>query len=277
MARCPIDGVELLAAPIDSFVGTVLAGRYRIESVMGDSSSSRIYRAHDLESGAAVALRMLFGEYASVRRRSLSFAREARIGRRFHDPNVLGVLDAGYTESGVPFLVTELIEARTLEGVIHSEAPFLPERVIHLALALCSGLSHIHAAGVVHRNLNGSNVLLDVRGPAEVVRITGFHLAIGPPPDDPVEAPDGVIGRPPYISPEQAMRLPVDHRTDLFSLGVLIYRMMCGAFPFEVPAKPSRRAEPRRGLEAVALILLSQWPEERFQSAAEVTRALEGL
>jgi serine/threonine-protein kinase len=304
LSRCPIDGYELTYAPSDPLVGTEIAGRYLLEGVVGDTSSNRIYRALDRETGAPVALRLLFGEYATAPRRCLAFVREAHIARRFDHANVLGVLDAGTLAAGVPFLVTEPVEARTLEGLIHVEAPFAIERVIRLTGELCAGLGHVHDAGVVHRNLSGNNVLIDDQGSREVVRITGFGYALGPPeaPEgegfgrpwagmapptsqaaggtatgiDQLEPPRGSLARPPYISPEQALGLPLDHRSDLFSLGVLIHRMVCGAFPFGRPTHGVPRGR-ERALENIALILLSQEPSERFQSAAEVQRALAGL
>jgi serine/threonine-protein kinase len=312
LSRCPIDGFELTYAPSDPLVGTEIAARYLLEGVVGDTSSNRIYRALDRETGAPVALRLLFGEYAMASRRCLAFVREAHIARRFAHANVLGVLDAGYLAAGVPFLVTEPVEARTLEGLIHAEAPFAIERVIRLTRELCAGLGHVHDAGVVHRNLSGNNVLIDDQGSREVVRITGFGHALGPPEaleeeglggsragapaaaggkapaaspakgspaigiGQPLEPPRGSQARPPYISPEQALGLPLDHRSDLFSLGVLIHRMVCGAFPFGRPTHGVPRGR-ERALENIALILLSQEPSERFQSAAEVQRALAGL
>lgn len=296
LARCPIDGAPLHPIPTDPLLGSVLAGRYRIDSVAGDTSSSRIYSAIDRRGERRVAVRMLFGEYASVPRRCLSFAREVRIAGLFDHPNVLSVLDSGYTDTGLPFLVTEVIEARTLEAVIREEAPFGSRRVTSIADQLCAALEHIHQAGVIHRNLTAASVLLEGRPAGEAVRVTDFRHALRPEwaEDTQFLEPLGrIVGRAPYAAPEQALRRGLDHRADLFSLGVLIYRMACGALPFDgepvvvaiqtgFDAPPAMRERVPgfvgdAALEALAMRLMAKRPEDRFSSAAAVKEALSEL
>ena len=293
LAFCPIDGARLHVLPSDPLVGQVVADRYRVDSVAGDTRTNRIYRAHDSVSDRAVALRMMLGEHASVPIRCLSFAREARVASLFDHENVLGVTDSGYTDTGLPFLVTELIEARTLEARIREEAPFSPSRITDLGIQICAGLTHIHSRDVVHRCVSAGNILVTVDRDQETIKITGFRSAIRLDRGDDhhfIEPPGKVVGSAPYMSPEQAVGDPLDTRTDLFSLGVLLYQMLCGEFPFDgtklAHAIHNRWDDPPRiaervpgfeanpGIEEIARILMAKSPNKRYPDAASVARAL---
>lgn len=296
LARCPIDGARLEPIPGDPLVGSVLGGRYLLEGVAGDTASSRIYLAVDRDTEAQVSVRMLFGEYASVPRHRAGFAREVRIARLFEHPNVLGVIDAGESEGGLPFLVTERVDGRSLAALVREEGPFTPSRVVRVARKVCAALVHIHGAGVIHRNLSGASVLLETHPGGEVVRVTSFHHAVrlGDPADDALLASEAkIVGRPPYLAPEQVLRRPIDQRVDLFSLGVLIYHMACGALPFdgaplelaiqtgfEAPPPMARRVPEFTGdaaVEALAMRLMSKDPEDRHPDAAALWAALADL
>lgn len=298
LSHCPIDGSSLQTLPTDPLLGSVISGRYHIEAVNGDTRTTRVYRAVDLETGWQLAVRMLLGEYASIPKRCLRFAREARLGAMFDHANVLSVLDSGYTATGLPFIVTEYVDARTLEAVIRLEAPFSGQRARRLIIGVCRGLLHIHERGVIHRNLTAGNVLLASVDEREVPRITGFRLAIrtrGPRSNtgDFVERPDKVLGSAAYMAPELVAQQPVDLRSDLFSLGVMLYRMLCGAFPFDGPplavalhndmdAPPpiSVRVPGFRAndvLEGISLRLMSRDPDQRYATAREVLAALEDM
>jgi serine/threonine-protein kinase len=285
-------------------LGSVIGNQYYVEGVAGDTRSTRVYRAREIDTERTVALRMLLGEYASVPKWCLRFAREARLGALFQHPNVLAVLNAGYTTTGLPYIVTDFIDARTLEAMIRFEAPFSAERAYQLIVAICAGLEHIHERGVIHRNLTAGNVLIASNGAGsgassnerEIPRITGFRLAVRAqtdPPGDSTDRPDKLLGAAPYMAPELVAQQPADQRTDLFSLGVVLYRMLSGVYPFEgsplavainnrwdrppmiSERVPGLRANPM--LESVALQLMAKDPADRYGRAEEALASLDAM
>ncbi len=275
-------------------IGTVIAGRYRVDGVVGDTRTARVYRGLDADCRQQVALRMLLGEYASVPKRCLRFAREARIGAMFDHPNVLSVRDSGYTITGLPYIVTEYLDARSLEALIRLEAPFSAERALRVARRICAGLGHIHARGIVHRDLTAANVLLAANIEADEPRITGFRLATfvdDDPTADVADSPERVLGSAAYIAPELLGHQPADGRADLFSLGVILYRLLSGSYPFDGsplavamnntwdrPPLISERVHGLAvspGLEAIALRLMAKQPSDRYQTAGDVLAALD--
>ncbi len=294
--RCMRDGIPLVRTADDPLIGKTLAERYVIEALVGEGAMGLVYRAHHARLSRLFALKLMFGDVAADPSMRLRFAHEADAASRMSHPNVVSVLDFGKTENGLLYLAMEYAEGQTLAAVIRREGPLPETRVVHLARQMARGLGHAHRAGLVHRDFKPANVAAthgeDGR---ELVRILDFGLAIA--------EGDGRIGRltehglvvgtPIYISPEQARDQVVDHRADLFALGVVMYEMLAGKPPFEgtsheiarsnvtttpppiAQRNPAVRVSPE--LEAVIMKLMAKRPADRLQTADDVIAALGQL
>ncbi len=290
------DGVPLIRTADDPLIGTTLAERYVIEALVGEGAMGLVYRAHHARLSRLFALKLMFGDVAADPSMRLRFAHEADAASRMSHPNVVSVLDFGKTEGGLLYLAMEYAEGQTLAAVIRREGPLPEARVVNLARQMARGLGHAHRAGLVHRDFKPANVAAGYgEDGRELVRILDFGLAIA--------EGDGRIGRltehglvvgtPIYISPEQARDQQVDHRADLFALGVVMYEMLAGKPPFEgtsheiaranvttapppiAQRNPNVRVSPE--LEAVIMKLMAKRAGDRFQSADDVIAALGQL
>ncbi len=236
MPRCPIDGSALRPLPGDPLLGAQLTGAYRVYAVLADGSTSRVYRALRRD-GAECAVKVLLGDYASLERQRARFAREIQVALDLTHPNLIGGIDAGATEGGVPFLVTPLVRGPLLAAVIARDAPLGRDRVTRIARDLAAGLAHLHHVGYVHRDVRPENVILAQDAEDELARLFDFGIAAPLPKADQVARrltkPNKILGDPHYVAPETHMDAPVDGRADLFSLGVLLYQMLSGTLPFD--------------------------------------------
>ena len=297
-ACCPVDGAELgaLMPDADPLIGGQIAGRYVLEELVGQGSMGLIYRARHVHLPRTFAIKILFGDLVADARMRIRFAQEASLASRLGHPNVVSVVDFGRSENGLLYLVMDYVEGEALSSLIEREAPLDQVRVCRLTRQLAEGLAHAHEHGLVHRDFKPGNVMLEAREGGELVpRILDFGLAISTRERD--EAPGRltefgfIVGTPIYIAPEQALDRAVDHRADLFALGVVMYEMLAGVPPFDgrpveiahknvhYPAPPiderSPGVEVAPELERIVRRLLEKTPDRRFSSAAEVCEALD--
>jgi serine/threonine-protein kinase len=275
--------------PVDPLVGTVLDGRYRIVEQLGEGGMGAVYRAERLKLGDQVALKILREGSAPTAEMAKRFKREVQVMSRLAHPHLTAVLDSGVSASG-PYLVMELLRGRSLGQVLKEGVD--ARRAVGITRQMLSGARYAHAGGVVHRDLKPENVfVLD----GDFVKILDFGLARiarGEGEDASALTRDGhALGTPSYMSPEQAKGLQADRRSDLYSIGVLLYCMVCGRKPFRAtspvdvlrmhiaePPPPPREVRPgacSAALEKVILRALEKPPAKRWQSADEFARALE--
>ncbi|MBX3162807.1 MAG: serine/threonine protein kinase, partial [Deltaproteobacteria bacterium] len=288
VARCPADGGALAVAGADPLIGTTIAGRYTLESLLGEGAMGRVYRAHHVRSASRrFAVKILVGDLAASPAMRRRFAREARTASRLDHPNLVGVVDSGRTERGLLYLAMELVEGRTLGAALREEA-LAPARVLHLAAQLCDGLAHAHARGIVHRDVKPDNILLVASGDSELARLADFGLATSTLDDGASPSTSAVLCTPAYAAPEQLRGRRVDPRADLYALGVTLFEMLTGALPFGADARTAAARKlagpaPSAGdlgafvparFAAVIARLLAPDPADRFASAAELKRAL---
>ncbi|HTR54367.1 MAG TPA: serine/threonine-protein kinase, partial [Kofleriaceae bacterium] len=220
-------------------IGQVLANRYQIESRIGEGAMGAVYKARHVKVGRAFAVKVLHAHLLAEPKVLQRFEREAELAGRLRHPNVIGVVDVGELPDGTRYMVMDFAAGPDLAALL-AEAPMAPSRVVHLARQMLEGLYHAHEAGLIHRDFKPENVIVerDTHG-AEVPRIVDFGIAILREGGDSSDAPGRlttnglVLGTPHYMAPEQAVADPIDHRIDLFALGIMIYEMLAGKLPFD--------------------------------------------
>lgn len=255
--------------------------RYRLEAELGRGGTGIVYRAFDTLLDRQVAVKVLSPANLSPENRA-RLLNEARAAARLNHPNIVSVFDAGEEETSA-YIVMELLEGRSLYGL----KPASLAEVFPIARQVCLALEHAHANGVIHRDLKPENVILTRDG---AVKLTDFGLARSL--SSRVTLEGGISGTVYYLSPEQALGRPVDARTDLYALGVMLYELAAGQLPFladdplaiisqhlYAPVVPPSTHNPNipPGMEALVLGLMSKAPEDRPAGAGEVRRALEEL
>jgi serine/threonine-protein kinase len=210
--------------------GAVFAGRYRVERLLGRGGMGAVYLAFDELLGDRVALKTLdLGHPRAPSAAAIErFKREVRLARRVSHPGVARVHDLG-EHAGVHFLTMEFVDGLDLDALLEREKQLAPVRAVRLALAIAEGLGAAHAAGVVHRDLKPGNVLLDAAGR---VLLTDFGIARGLADEASQHRTMGPVGTPLYMAPEQVQALPVDARTDVYALGLMLYEMVVGTHAF---------------------------------------------
>jgi eukaryotic-like serine/threonine-protein kinase len=292
--HCPIDGHTLTPLPQDPLVGTRLGDRYAIDCVLADGAAARKYAATDQRTGAQCVVKVLYGDYAAVRRHRRRFRREIAIGRRVCHPNVLAVIDSGQTAALVPYLVTLRVEGTALSSLIERSAPLGKLRALRILADLAAGIAHLHERGIVHCGLTGDSVFVSQFRDSEAALIADLDGAYyrnqdtQPEPCVSVEPRHEALPGT-YISPQPAAGA-LDERCDLFNLGVLFYQLLFGRSPFPptatAAASPWRTAVPHamaaripglcvdRAAESIALKLMQTNPRDRFDNAGELLAAL---
>lgn len=270
---------------MDPRPGRCFADRYDVVALLGEGGMGAVYHTHDRAVGVDVALKVLRptrGGRQDVER----FRREVRLARRITHRNVVRIHDLG-SEEGLHFLTMELVTGVSLDCRLRAGA-LLPNEVAVVGAQICAGLIAAHEAGVIHRDLKPSNVLLEDGGR---VVLTDFGIARALESPSECVRTDGVLGTPYYLAPEQVMGEAVDARTDIYSLGVMLYELLTGRVPFDAPtpmaaalARLTAPAPDPRSLaqvpDAVAELVLgclARNPAERHASAREVERRLEAL
>ncbi len=264
-------------------IGTL--GHYEILQVLGQGGFGVVFKAFDEKLHRHVAIKVMNSQMAATSPPRKRFLREARSAAAIRHDNIVAVHSV--EEQPLPYLVMEFIDGQTLQQKLDGNGPLDVPEVLYLGQQIASGLAAAHALGLIHRDIKPGNILIE--GDVEQkVKITDFGLARAS--DDASLTRSGVIsGTPMYMAPEQAMGQPLDHRTDLFSLGSVLYQMGCGRPPFRAPSTVAvlrRVAEdtPRALQEIVPELpdwlvgiinkLLEKKPEDRFQSAKEVAELL---
>jgi serine/threonine protein kinase len=196
-----------------------------------------VYRAQHTRMSRRFAIKVPFGELGYDRKQRARLSNEAEAASRLSHPNVIGIIDVGETSEGLFYMAMDLAEGRHL-GDLVSDGPIPPERALAILVQLAEGLAHAHERDLVHRDLKPENVTLTTGGPdgGEQVRIVDFGLAIvdsDEPRRDRLTTDGVVLGTPHYMAPEQATDEPLDFRTDLFALGLILFEMLAGIHPFD--------------------------------------------
>lgn len=213
-------------------IGTVLSDRYRIEAKLGSGGMSTVYLAQDRTLDRQVAIKMMHREISEQPDQLERFNQEARSVAKVSHPNVVTVIDAG-EDSGRPYIVLEYVEGETLKQRISREGPLDAREATAYAIEIGRGLAVAHARRLVHRDIKPQNVLIEPGGRA---KLTDFGISRQLEQDG-MTATGRVVGTTDYVSPEQALGKSVDPRSDIYSLGVVLYEMLTGDVPFEAESQ----------------------------------------
>jgi serine/threonine-protein kinase len=261
-------------------IGTVLSGRYRLEAKLGSGGMSTVYLARDETLDRAVAVKVMHREMSEQADQLERFRQEARAVAKLSHPNVVAVIDAG-EDGGHPYIVFEYVEGETLKQRINRIGALDPQEALAYAIEIARGLSVAHARNMVHRDIKPQNVLIDSEGRA---KLTDFGISRQLEQDG-MTATGRVLGTTDYVAPEQAMGHPVDPRSDIYSLGVVLYEMLIGQVPFhadsqvgvamkhvneELPDVQARRPEVSAAAALVVERATAKEPAERYQDVSEM-------
>jgi serine/threonine-protein kinase len=228
------------AAHQDPLLGKVLLGRYRPVSVLGEGGMGKVYLAEQKMGTATrkVAIKTLHPELGNDPQIVARFHRESETVIELRHPNTIQFYDFGELDDGTLIIVMEYIQGKPLAKVLEEEGAIEPKRAENIVIQICGSLREAHQRGIVHRDLKPENVLLtDQGGQADFVKVLDFGIAKRDDAEDPNQAKltkqGMVLGTPPYMSPEQFSGQKLDARSDIYSLGVMVYEMLVGKLPFE--------------------------------------------
>jgi eukaryotic-like serine/threonine-protein kinase len=278
-------------APQDKNPSLKLVGRYQMQSRIGQGAMANVYRAHDPDIQRDLAIKVLNQQFRRDPECVARFLREARAAGSLSHPNIVTVYDVGEAQ-GYPYIAMELLSGETLDQRIAARGAFSIAETLDIGVQLADALRYAHDLGVVHRDIKPSNIVLTDGGTIKlldfgIARVTESSAAEAA--DETLKTQVGqVLGTPRYMSPEQALGQPLDGRSDLFSLGAILYEMICGKPAFDgasiatlalqittqQPAPINVTPECPRGLRFIIDKLLSKRPDKRFATGAELVEAL---
>lgn len=273
----------------DPLIGRVIDGRYRLEARLGTGGLGAVYRATQLRLDRAIAVKVLHEQHAANEELRARFDREARSLAALSHPNVIPVVDCGVDED-TPYLVMELMEGQSLEDALTEGIDL--ERALHIAIEVASALAYTHERGIIHRDLKPGNIFLqETPDGREAVRVLDFGLAkflVSNTAD--LTRAGMIMGTPGYIPPEQASGDRITPRTDIYSLGVVLFEMVTGSLPFEgetldvirahintpVPSIATRRNafHGLREFDAVITKACAKEPQDRYADGTALRNAL---
>ena len=264
----------------------MLGDRYRVEARIGSGGMGEVYRGVDTVLDRTVAIKILLAQFARDVSFVERFRREAQAAARLNHPNIVGIYDSG-ADGETQFIVMEFIEGRTLADFMSAGGRFTPDHAVEVAEKICDALAYAHVAGVIHRDIKPANVMVTRKGEVKVMDFGIARIVAGPQTAPQTSA---VLGTAAYISPEQAQGQSVDGRSDIYSLGAVVYEMVSGRPPFvgdspvavaykqvnESPMPPSlANAEVSPRLDAVLMRALAKNPANRYQTAEDFRADLE--
>ncbi len=289
----------------DGLLGRTLAGKYKLEVLLGEGGMGAVYRARHVALEKTIAVKVMRREFAADPVFAARFELEAKAAYQLDHANSIRVLDFGREDDGLLYIAMEFLDGRDLLTILDDEAPLTSARTVDILSQVLSALAVAHEMGIIHRDLKPENIMIlrreeDERerelvkvcdfGIAQVTQVTEVEdVASGRRKRGKLTTPGLVMGTPEYMSPEQGRGEPLDARADLYSVGVILYFMLCGRTPFDAPTalgivvkhqneeplRPSaiwRAADP--GLEEVCARAMRKQPVDRYASAREMRVAL---
>jgi len=279
-----------------AWVGKVVGGRYRVDSLLGVGGMGAVFRVTHIQQNRPCALKLLRSVYARGPEAVARLAKEARGATATGHPNIADVLDVGTTDDGNAYYVMESLQGRHVERVIKADGPLPIRRAVHIARQVCRALSAAHEAGIIHRDLKAENIVLIQRGKdPDFVKVLDFGISKQMNADSETAAPGLIMGSPGYMAPEQGAGMDATVSSDVYSLGCILFESLTGRLPFigrnaiDVLMQKGARSAPRvtefRPETPVPLAdvigrCLERQPSDRPASMrsleVELTRAIDG-
>lgn len=275
----------------EEWIGKTIGGKYRVESVLGKGGMGVVLRARHLRLDEPVAIKILLTSMMEVPGMVARFMREARAASKIKSPHVVRVVDVDALEDGVPYMVMEYLEGTDLAALRRKQGPFEIPEAARFLLEACDAIAEAHSLGIVHRDLKPANLFLARgRDGSNVLKVLDFGISkLDAPSEEDTTKTGQMMGSPKYMSPEQMLSMhDVDGRSDIWSLGAILYELVTGRPPFlaesaprvcalvlnEKPEPPSTyRPDLPQELEAVILRCLEKDPNNRFPNVAEFVSA----
>jgi formylglycine-generating enzyme required for sulfatase activity/predicted Ser/Thr protein kinase len=242
---------------------------YEVIKLLGRGGMGAVYQARQIELDRLVAIKLLPREISVDKDFADRFRREARAMARLHHPNIITVFDFGTTARGHLFFAMEYIEGANLADVIR-QSGLNGEQALSIVEQICTALAYAHGKGIIHRDIKPANVMIDTESH---VKVADFGLARL---TDPSAEPMGhtmtgtIMGTPDYMAPEQGMGMDVDQRADIYSVGVMLYEMLCRQVPKGIFQPPSHRTGCDTRIDAIVIKAMQQAPDHRYQSTTEM-------
>jgi eukaryotic-like serine/threonine-protein kinase len=299
----PDSGSKTPMPQVDALIDVTLAGRYKVTRKIGEGGMGAVYEAQHLLIGKRVAVKVLLEKYAEKQDIVARLQQEARLASSIGHPNIVDITDIDQTDDERTFVVMEFLEGESLAQLIHSEGPMDPPRLIRIAHQVADALAAAHEKGIVHRDIKPENVFITQRAGRDFVKVVDFGISkamktaqVEGEPETPRLTQTGmVLGTPLYMSPEQARgEDDLDHRIDVYALGVIMYESITGEVPFRganylaiisqvLGAEPKSPRDSRpdlsvtEALEAVILKAMAKDRERRYQSMRDLAADLSRL
>lgn len=294
---CPTCGTPIVHAPgNDDWIGRIVAGKYRVEEMIGEGGMGQVFRATQLSLDKSVVLKVLRRSLLSDARTVARFQREAKAASRLNHPNAIGIIDFGQDSDDSLYIAMEYVSGRDLHQILSEEGPLPEKRLIRIVAQVLAALADAHAVGVIHRDLKPENIMVEQRrDQPDFVKVLDFGIAklqeSSGSEGQALTRAGFVCGTPEYMSPEQASGAEIDPRSDLYAVGVILYQCLTGVLPFDADSPvalatmhlseepiPPRVKNPdihcSDGIERIILRALSKDPADRPQTAEQFRASL---
>ncbi|MCP4197797.1 MAG: serine/threonine protein kinase [Proteobacteria bacterium] len=293
---CPQDGSSLVnleeTEDNDSLIGTTIDNRYRIDKRIGEGGMGVVYLATHAVIGKKCAVKVLSVQSTGEMELAERFVQEARAAAAIGNDHIIEITDFGQLPDSTAYFVMELLDGQSLQQAVERTERIGVERSLHILIQCCEALSAAHNVNIIHRDLKPDNVFLIKKGAdSDYVKVLDFGIAMVARESGRLTRTGMIVGTPQYMSPEQAAGTNMDARTDIYSLGIIMYEMLTGHVPFEAdtfmgvltkhlyeePIPPRRLVPPvdvPKVLESVLLKTIAKKPEKRYQSMADLKQDL---